>query len=162
MTMSTPVQRSRTAAGFGLFFLMTLALATTALLVPSAARAAENREGWSQGQDGPGGPGGGPGTGTPGNGANGAPVAENTGVTGSGTATTTSDVNLRSGPSTASDVIAIVPAGSAVQIVGGGQAGFVSVVVNGMSGFMSGDYRGGGGTAQNAAPTEQAAAQTEL
>ncbi len=160
MTMSTPLQRSRTAAGFSLLFLMTLALATTALLVPGAALAAENFDGRDQGQDGPGGPGGGPGAGTPGNGANGAPVAEITGVTGGGNATTTSDVNLRSGPSLESDVITIVPRGSTVQIVGGGQAGFVPVVFNGMSGFMSGDYLGGGGTAQTAAPTEQSAAQT--
>ena len=87
-------------------------------------------------------------------------LAENAGVTGGATATTTSAVNLRSGPSMESGVIAVVPAGSAVQIAGGGQAGFIPVVFNGMNGFVSGDYLGGGGPAQGAAPEAQAPAQS--
>ena len=138
MSILTPARRSQSAAGLGLLFLMTLALATAALLGPGGTVAAEDRDGWAQGQAGPDGPGGGPEAGLPGNGTNASP-AENAGVAGGATATTTSAVNLRSGPSMESGIIAVVPAGSAVQIAGGGKAGFVPVVFNGMNGFISGD-----------------------
>jgi len=162
MTISTLARRSRTGAGFNRLVLIAFVLATAALLAPGGV-GAENTDGWDGRRGGE--PGGGP----PTNGANGDAGGGVTGgvnsdpgvgVTGdtTTTATVTSDVNLRSGPSVESDVLAVIPAGSAVQITGGGQGGFVSVVFNGVSGFVSGDYIGGGGAAQPSASTAQPSA----
>jgi len=73
-------------------------------------------------------------------------------------ATTTSALNLRSGPGTTFSVIRVIPDGAAVEVTGDPQAGFYPVTYNGSSGFVSGDYLsmgggGGGGGVTTGGPT---------
>ncbi len=58
----------------------------------------------------------------------------------SGTARTTSAVNLRSGPSTSNQVLRVVAAGATVQISGTVKNGFRYVVHNGLSGWIADQY----------------------
>ena len=60
---------------------------------------------------------------------------------------TTTDLNLRAGPSTSDQVILVMPAGAAVNIVRNLQNGFYKVTYNGTSGWASAQYlsRSGGG-----------------
>ncbi len=59
---------------------------------------------------------------------------------GGGVATTTDGVNLRTGPSFADWVIAVVPAGTTVETTGDPQNGFYPVNYAGNAGWISGDY----------------------
>lgn len=73
-------------------------------------------------------------------------------------ATTTSALNLRSGPGTSYGVIVVMPAGAAVEVTGDPQAGFYPVTYRGNSGFASGDFLsigggGGGGGVTTGGPT---------
>lgn len=67
----------------------------------------------------------------------GATVAQEAGV---GSATTTAPLNLRSGPSTSEIVVVVIPASTTVEITGAGEAGFLPVSWNGLSGWASADY----------------------
>jgi uncharacterized protein YraI len=55
-------------------------------------------------------------------------------------AVTTDDLNFRTGPSTADDVILVIPAGASVVLTGQQQNGFYSAGYQGMDGWLSGDY----------------------
>lgn len=57
-----------------------------------------------------------------------------------GTATVTSDLNLRAGPSTAETVLAVMPGGAVVTLTGEAENGFLSVDYNGIAGWAFGDY----------------------
>lgn len=59
---------------------------------------------------------------------------------GYGNARTTDTLNLRTGPSTADDVLTAMDAGSRVGIIGGEQNGFYPVVHDGLTGWASIDY----------------------
>nr|MDP9472999.1 SH3 domain-containing protein [Chloroflexota bacterium] len=54
---------------------------------------------------------------------------------GSGTATVTSALNLRSGPSTSDPVISVMPAGATVTLTGESANGFLGVTYNGRTGW---------------------------
>ncbi|HEY8447990.1 MAG TPA: SH3 domain-containing protein [Thermomicrobiales bacterium] len=69
---------------------------------------------------------------------------------GGGTATTTTGLNLRAGPSTADRVLLVMPAGATVQLTGDQQNGFLGVIYNGQRGWAYGDYlRTGGGSSRS-------------
>jgi uncharacterized protein YraI len=75
-----------------------------------------------------------------------------TGASVTGTATTTSDLNLRSGPSTSHQVLNVIPSGAQVDILGDPQSGFYPVSYGSQSGWSYGDYlRIGGGGNEEAA-----------
>jgi uncharacterized protein YraI len=57
-----------------------------------------------------------------------------------GTAYTTTAVNLRSGASTSNSVITVVPSGAAVTLTGQSSNGFVSVSYNGSNGWLYASY----------------------
>jgi uncharacterized protein YgiM (DUF1202 family) len=59
-----------------------------------------------------------------------------------GTATTTANVNLRSGPSTGNTVLRVVPAGTTVQISDTVQNGFRYVNYDGLAGWIADQYLG--------------------
>jgi D-alanyl-D-alanine carboxypeptidase len=61
-----------------------------------------------------------------------------------GTAKTTANVNLRSGPSTGNAVLRVVPVGATVQISNTVQNGFRYVVHNGLAGWIAAQYLGSG------------------
>jgi uncharacterized protein YraI len=63
-----------------------------------------------------------------------------------GTAYTTTSLNLRSGPSTGDGVVLVMRSGSAVTLTGQSSNGFVSVDYNGTSGWAYADYLGSGGS----------------
>ena len=71
-----------------------------------------------------------------------------TGQGAGGIASTTAAVNLRTGPSFADWVIAVVPAGATVETTGGAVNGFVPVWYAGQSGWVSAAYLGGGAAPQ--------------
>lgn len=62
-----------------------------------------------------------------------------------GTAYTTTSLNLRSGPSTSDSVITVMRSGAAVTLTGQSSNGFVSVEYNGSSGWAYESYLGSGG-----------------
>lgn len=62
-------------------------------------------------------------------------------------ASTTSDVNLRSGPGESYDVLTVVPASGAISVDGAAVDGFFPVSYNGTSGWMSASYVVAGGGA---------------
>ncbi len=71
-------------------------------------------------------------------------------------ATTTSALNLRSGPGTMNRVLLVIPNGAAVEVTGAAQAGFFPVTFRGTSGFASSDFLsigGGGGGVTSGGPT---------
>jgi hypothetical protein len=74
--------------------------------------------------------------------------------TGGGTLTVTTDLNLRAGPSTESDVLTVMPAGSSVQTTGGSENGFYGVTFDGVSGYAYGDYLSTGGVETQDAPAQ--------
>lgn len=55
-------------------------------------------------------------------------------------AVTTSDLNLRAGPSIGDDVLAVMPSGAALVVTGDPQGGFYPVTYGGQSGWASADY----------------------
>ncbi|HEV2108757.1 MAG TPA: SH3 domain-containing protein, partial [Thermomicrobiales bacterium] len=57
-----------------------------------------------------------------------------------GSARTTANVNLRSGPSTSNQVLRVVAAGSTVQISGTVRSGFRYVIHNGLAGWIADQY----------------------
>ncbi|MGI8642693.1 MAG: SH3 domain-containing protein, partial [Thermomicrobiales bacterium] len=57
-----------------------------------------------------------------------------------GTAYTTAELNLRSGPSTSTGVVAVMPYGAALTVTGQRQAGFYSVSYSGTSGWAYATY----------------------
>jgi uncharacterized protein YgiM (DUF1202 family)/uncharacterized protein YvpB len=61
-------------------------------------------------------------------------------VTGSGTGTTTTRLNLRSGAGTSFGVLLVMPAGAAVTIVSGPVAGWYQLTYQGTTGYASGQY----------------------
>ena len=62
-------------------------------------------------------------------------------------------LNLRFLPSLDATILAVMPSGSAVEIIGEPENGFVPVTYNGASGYAYADYLGdGAGTATTAAP----------
>jgi len=61
-----------------------------------------------------------------------------------GTAKTTANVNLRSGPSTSNTVLKVVPTGSTVQISGQVQNGFRYVIISGLAGWISDQFLSSG------------------
>ncbi len=61
-----------------------------------------------------------------------------------GTAKTTANVNLRSGPSTGNSVLRVVPVGATVQISNTVQNGFRYVIHNGLAGWIAAQYLGSG------------------
>lgn len=70
-------------------------------------------------------------------------------VSDTGTAYTTTSLNLRSGPSTSDSVITVMGSGAAVSLTGQSSNGFVSVDYNGSSGWAYESYlsaSGGGGS----------------
>ena len=70
-------------------------------------------------------------------------------------ATTTSDLNLRTGPSTDFPVLTVMPSGAEVSIDGAAQSGFYPVSYRGTSGFASATYltTGGGSSGGGATVT---------
>jgi uncharacterized protein YraI len=71
---------------------------------------------------------------------------------GSGSATVREELNLRAGPSTGDDVLAVMPAGADVTLSGDRKNGFVSVAYRGLAGWAYAEYLDGvandGGTAR--------------
>ena len=74
---------------------------------------------------------------------------------GGGDAVTTSDLNLRSGPSTGDSVLLVMPPGAGVTVTGGPVNGFYPVRYRGTDGWAYGDYLdfGGGGGAPLVKPS---------
>ncbi len=70
-------------------------------------------------------------------------------------AVTTDDLNLRSGPSVASGVITVIPAGATVTLTGGSSNDFVSVSYDGRYGWAYSAYlrTGAGGTSSGWSPS---------
>jgi len=61
-------------------------------------------------------------------------------TTGNANATTTSDLNLRSGPSTAASILAVMPVGARVAVTGSVDGGFYPVGYAGQSGWAAADF----------------------
>jgi uncharacterized protein YraI len=59
---------------------------------------------------------------------------------GTGSAVTTSDLNLRAGPSTGDAVLAVMPPGASVTLTGDSSNGFLSIAYDGMDGWASAEY----------------------
>lgn len=78
----------------------------------------------------------------------------------SGRATVTSALNLRQGPATSYAVISVMRSGTAVDVMGGAQAGFLPVRANGVKGWASADYLRTGGPAAPPATGETPEAGT--
>lgn len=70
-------------------------------------------------------------------------------------ATVTEALNLRSGPSTSSGVLAVMPAGALVTLTGQGQNGFVAVSYNGTNGWAYATYLSGGAPPSTGGKTVQ-------
>ena len=66
-----------------------------------------------------------------------------------GSATTTSGLNLRANSSTSARVIAVMPAGASVSILGDPENGFYPISYNGSNGWASGDFLSFGGGSGN-------------
>ncbi|HEY7034929.1 MAG TPA: SH3 domain-containing protein [Thermomicrobiales bacterium] len=66
---------------------------------------------------------------------------------GSGDTTTTTDLNLRAGPSTSDDVLDVMPEGAVVEITGDPENGFYPVRYGGVNGWAFGDNLDFGGSA---------------
>ncbi len=66
---------------------------------------------------------------------------------------TTDSLNLRSGPSSTSPVIVVMPAGAEVVVTGESSGGYLAVTWSSFQGFAHGDWIRTGGTPQPAPPT---------
>jgi len=88
------------------------------------------------------------------NGTAGYAAAEFIQVTSTQTATTTANLNLRSGPGSTFAVLLVIPNGATVTITGSAQNGFYPVTYSGTSGFASSTYlQIGSGPAPSPTPT---------
>lgn len=67
-----------------------------------------------------------------------------TAASGTGTAVTTDDVNLRTGPGLGTAVLTVIPSGTTVTRTGQSSNGYVSVSWQSYRGWVSADYLGGG------------------
>lgn len=67
-------------------------------------------------------------------------------VSGAGIATTTSALNLRSGPSTTNSVLRVLPAGATVTLTGQSMSGFLSVSYDGTTGWAYAAFLDTGGS----------------
>jgi uncharacterized protein YraI len=65
---------------------------------------------------------------------------------------TTSNLNLREGPSTSFGVIKVIPSGATVDVTGEAQFGYLPLTHGGVSGWASADYLTSGGGSSNASP----------
>lgn len=75
--------------------------------------------------------------------------------------TTTTALNLRSGPSTSTRVIVVMPAGAWVELTGGTENGFAAVTYRGNTGWAYSQYlSSGGGSTGAAAPSATGTAYT--
>ncbi|MGH2557620.1 MAG: SH3 domain-containing protein [Thermomicrobiales bacterium] len=74
-------------------------------------------------------------------------------ASGTGSSTVQEDLNLRAGPSTGDDVLAVMPAGAEVELTGLAANGFVSVEYNGVDGWAFADYLGDGFSASGSGET---------
>lgn len=81
---------------------------------------------------------------------------------GGGTSFTTSDLNLRAGPSTGDAVLAVMPPGASVTLSGGSSNGFLSVVYNGVEGWAYADYLSTGGAPSPGGQSTPAATTSAL
>jgi uncharacterized protein YraI len=77
---------------------------------------------------------------------------------GTGSARTTTELNLRAGPNLSSDVLLVMPGGASVTVTGGGQNGFVPVTYGGTSGWAYASYLTSGGGTPDPEPTAPPAA----
>ena len=68
------------------------------------------------------------------------PPAEEVTASATGTATVTSALNLRAGPSTADRVLTVMPEGASVTLTGQAANGFLAVTYQGTSGWAAGTY----------------------
>jgi uncharacterized protein YraI len=75
------------------------------------------------------------------------------------TAITTSDLNIRSGPSASDPVITVMPYGTTVTVTGAGQSGFLPVSWDGISGWSSADYLTESAPADSGTASETGTAQ---
>jgi uncharacterized protein YraI len=163
----TPVRWTPVRARFGIVVLLALALTAVAMVAPPGVAAEtphgdrHGRAGGPGGDPGPSGPGGAPGdtAGDPSFDASG----DATNTNGGGNATVTSELNLRAGPSTDSDVLAVMPAGSTVEVTGDPENGFYPVSFDGAGGYAYGDYLDfGGGAASAPATSDAGAGETDI
>lgn len=69
------------------------------------------------------------------------------------TGVTTDSLNLRSGPSSTSPVIAVIPAAASLVVTGESSDGYLAVTWSGFQGYAHGDWIRTGGTPQPAPPT---------
>lgn len=79
------------------------------------------------------------------------PVAPDPGPS-QGTTTVTEDLNLRAGPTTASTILAVMPAGTILAITGTADQGFLPVNYDGVAGWAYSAYLSTGGTPAGPAP----------
>jgi len=79
-----------------------------------------------------------------------------------GSVTTTSAVNLRTGPGTSFAVIVVVPANSRMMLTGSNVSGFSPVSFNGLAGWVSAAYLNEDGTVPEPAGTATATADLNL
>jgi uncharacterized protein YraI len=154
------VRWTQIRARLGFVVLLALALTTAAMVAPpgvAAARSHGDRHGRADG------PGGGQGVGGAGSGSSDAGAASSGVASGGGSVTVTSDLNLRAGPSTDSDVLTVMPTGSTVEVTGNPENGFYPVVFVGTSGYAYGDYLDfGGGAASAPATSDAGAGQSDI
>lgn len=77
-----------------------------------------------------------------------------------GATATTSDVNLRTGPSQEAEVLSVLPPGSPIEVTGAASGDFSPVLAGGSSGWVATEYLGGGegGTVASPAPDVAAVA----
>ncbi len=136
---STQSLTTQISARLGIAFLLAFVLASAAIVTPTAA-AQDAVEGPRTADDS---------------------AAEGT-TPADGTATVTSDLNLRFLPGLDASILEIMPAGSEVRILGEAENGFVPVTFDGVSGYAHGDYLNDGATAATTATVAPAPAGTDV
>lgn len=80
----------------------------------------------------------------------------------SGSATVTSSLNLRAGPSTSDDVLAVMPEGATVEITGASRNGFAPVAYDGMDGWAYAQFLVAGAVEQGSVDAGVAVTTSEL
>ncbi len=89
------------------------------------------------------------------------PPVPSSATTGDPTLATTSDVNLRSGPSPEAEVLRVLSPGTSVVVDGNPVNGFVPVTVDGTAGWVAAEFLGGEGSALPADDFAAASTSTE-